>query len=50
MDINIGDNVRWESQALGCYTSKKGTVITKAGEKTHGFNRVDDSLILQVVK
>ncbi len=27
MDINIGDNVRWESQALGCYTSKKGTVI-----------------------
>lgn len=24
--------------------------ITKAGEKTHGFNRADDSLILQVVK
>ena len=29
---------------------KYGSIITKAGEKTHGFNRVDDSLMLQVVK
>ena len=25
--IEVGDFVKWESQALGCYTEKEGTVI-----------------------